>query len=302
MKNPLFFGQEWQASGKRVALATVVETWGSAPRPIGSHLVIDENGLFEGSVSGGCVEGAVVAEAQEVLATGKPKLLTFGVQDEAAWEVGLSCGGKISIYVQPCYDLTPLVTRLKARVGVTIVTNLNDGAHILKPIEGATKREENTFTNCYLPPLRFVITGAVHISQCLVPLARSIGLEPIIVDPRTAFATEERFANVTLLPSWTQDVLEQLALDKFTAFAALTHDPKIDDPAIEAAIRAGCFYIGALGSRKTHAKRVSRLQEKGFSEVEIARIKAPIGLDIGAISPQEIALSIMAEILQEARL
>jgi xanthine dehydrogenase accessory factor len=261
------FAADWLKAGKRVVLATVTETWGSAPRPVGSHLVIDEDGRFEGSVSGGCVESAVVSEAMDLR---EPKTLHFGVADAAAWEVGLSCGGKIAIHLESVTlaQITPVLEALEAR------------------------REITAFGQTYKPPLRLVITGAVHISQMLVPLARSIGFEPVIIDPRTAFATPERFPNVTIHAVWAQDILPVIKLDKYTALVALTHDPKIDDPALLAALNAECFYIGALGSRKTHAKRVERLNHPAIS-----RIKAPIGLDIGAISPAEIAIAIIAEIM-----
>lgn len=270
------FAQNWLKTGKKVALATVVETWGSAPRPVGSHLVIDEEGRFEGSVSGGCVESAVVSDAMDVIETGIAKTLAFGVADAAAWEVGLSCGGKISIYVEPLTlaMVTPVLAAHEARLEHSV--------------------SHGAFTHTYKPPLRLVITGAVHISQKLVPLAQSIGFDTVIIDPRTAFATPERFPNVTIHTKWAQDILPVIKLDKYTALVALTHDPKIDDPALIAALDAECFYIGALGSRKTHAKRVERLNHK-----DIARIKAPIGLDIGAISPAEIAIAIIAEIMAE---
>lgn len=161
--------------------------------------------------------------------------------------------------------------------------------------------EGAAFINVHLPPVKVVITGAVHISQALVELARIAGLDCVIIDPRTAFATPERFVDTTLMAEWPQEALPKLKLDRFTAFVALTHDPKIDDPGLVAALRTGCFYIGALGSRKTHAKRVERLQSQGFTENEIARIRAPVGLDIGAVSPAEIAVSILAEIISAMR-
>lgn len=158
------------------------------------------------------------------------------------------------------------------------------------------------FLTVHVPPVKVVITGAVHISQALAPMVKQVGFDLTIVDPRTAFATPERFPDVRLLAQWPQDVLPELAIDAYTAFVALTHDPKIDDPGLEAALKAGCFYIGALGSRKTHAGRVARLTALGFSEAEIGRIHAPVGLDIGAISPAEIAVSVLAEIIGALRL
>jgi xanthine dehydrogenase accessory factor len=158
-----------------------------------------------------------------------------------------------------------------------------------------------TFLTVQMPPARMVVIGAVHISQALVPMARMLGYDPVIVDPRTAFATPERFPDVTLLAEWPDEALPKLGVDRFTAFIALTHDPKIDDPALLHAFERGCFYIGALGSRKTHAKRVERLTGKGASPEALARIKAPVGLAIGAISPAEIAVSILAEVTQAWR-
>ncbi|MBB4017762.1 xanthine dehydrogenase accessory factor [Chelatococcus caeni] len=157
------------------------------------------------------------------------------------------------------------------------------------------------FLTVQAPPIRLVITGAVHISQAMVPMARQLGLDAVIIDPRTAFATPERFPNVRLVPEWPDEALPRIGLDRYTAFVALTHDPKIDDPALSAALRSDCFYIGALGSRKTHARRVERLTEAGFTPADIGRIHAPIGLSIGAVSPAEIALAILAEVVASLR-
>ena len=157
------------------------------------------------------------------------------------------------------------------------------------------------FLTVQVPPVRLFVIGAVHASQALARLARVAGFDMTVIDPRTAFATPERFADVTLLAEWPQDVLPGLKLDRYTGLACFTHDPKIDDPALELALAADCFYVGALGSRKTHARRVERLQAKGFTEEQIARIRAPIGLDIGAVSPAEIAVSVLAEIILSLR-
>jgi xanthine dehydrogenase accessory factor len=158
------------------------------------------------------------------------------------------------------------------------------------------------FLAVQVPPVRIVVTGAVHISQALAPMSRLLGHDVVIIDPRTAFATQERFPDVTLHAEWPDDVLPKLGIDRYTAFVALTHDPKIDDPGLFEALRSECFYIGALGSRKTHAGRVKRLTDAGFTAEQIGRIRAPIGLPIGAISPAEIALSIMGEITAALRL
>jgi xanthine dehydrogenase accessory factor len=157
------------------------------------------------------------------------------------------------------------------------------------------------FLTVQAPAVKAIVVGAVHISQALAPMARVLDLDVTIVDPRTAFATAERFPDVPVLAEWPEEVLPRLGLDRYTALVALTHDPKIDDPALIAALKAECFYIGALGSKKTHGRRVERLTAAGFTEAEIARIHAPIGLDIGAVSPAEIAVSILAEIVAALR-
>lgn len=161
--------------------------------------------------------------------------------------------------------------------------------------------EGNAFVAVYAPPVRVVVVGAVHISQALAPMARGLDLDVTVIDPRTAFATPERFPDVPVVPEWPDEALPRIGLDRYTALLALTHDPKIDDPALRAALRAGCFYVGALGSRKTHGRRVERLAAAGFSDAEIGRIHAPIGLDIGAVSPAEIAVSILAELVGALR-
>lgn len=157
------------------------------------------------------------------------------------------------------------------------------------------------FLTVQAPHPRIIVTGAVHISQAMAPMARLLDLDLVIIDPRTAFATPERFPDVTLLPEWPDEALKRLPLDAYSAFVALTHDPKVDDPGLEAALRSECFYIGALGSRKTHGKRLERLAAQGFGDAATARIHAPIGLDIGAVSPAEIALAILGEIVSALR-
>ena len=306
--------ERWARAGRGVALATVVETWGSAPRPVGSHLVVDGEGNFLGSVSGGCVEGAVIEEAVAAIETGRAKLLTFGVADETAWRVGLSCGGKISVYV------APINAQLEALSGVNAARSKREAAALITELETGALRVEHpgeaalaeafrsgksgmaeggkTFIDVHVPGAKLVVIGAVHISQALAQMARLVSLPLTIIDPRTAFATPERFPDVLLLAEWPEDALKKLPLDRYTALIALTHDPKIDDHAIRAALEAECFYVGALGSRKTHAKRCERLSDLGD---KLNRIKAPIGLDIGALSPAEIAVSVLAQVIGEMR-
>jgi xanthine dehydrogenase accessory factor len=181
-------------------------------------------------------------------------------------------------------------------LGEAVATAIAKGRSGMVEIDG-----KELFLTVHVPPVKLVVTGAVHISQSLAPMVREVGFDMTIVDPRTAFATPERFPGVSVLAEWPDTAFPRLQLDAYTAFLALTHDPKIDDPALDAALKARCFYIGALGSRKTHAGRVERLRARGFSDSDIGRIHAPIGLDIGAISPSEIALSILAEVVGALR-
>ncbi len=310
---------KWREDGRKIALATVIETWGSAPRRVGAQLVIDEAGEMMGSVSGGCVEGAVIFAAQDAIESGASEILEFGVADEDAFAVGLACGGTIRILVQPIdaatpfsdADLAAIVAAEDAQQSVISVTDLESFAHEVHAPEGEAELNavrmdrsqvaENAFLRVYNPPLKMVIIGAVHIAQALTELARINNFTPMIIDPRGSFATPARFPDVEIFEEYPDQVLQGVALNHRTAIVALTHDPKIDDPALRIAIRSDALYVGALGSKRTHAKRVERLEAEGFSEAEIAHIHAPIGLDIGAATPAEIATSIMAEILSVLR-
>ena len=300
----------WFRDGVGAALATVVQTWGSAPRRVGAQLAIGGDGRIEGSVSGGCVEGAVIVEAMEAMADGKHRLLEFGVSDEDAFAVGLACGGTIRVLVEPVGSALPaamlgdLVAARDKRQAVAYVVNTTTGARSLTS-EGHAERfrmdrsgfeeDAETFVAIHNPPLRLIIVGAVHIAQALVPMARIAGYDPVLIDPRETFGSDSRFPGETILNDWPDEAVTKLGLDARTALVLLTHDPKIDDPAIEAALRSKAFYIGALGSTRTHAKRVDRLTAAGFSPDEIGLIHAPIGLDIGAAGPAEIAVSILAQ-------
>jgi xanthine dehydrogenase accessory factor len=306
----------WHREGRGAALATVVETWGSAPRRVGAQLAVSGEGAIEGSVSGGCVEGAVVAEALEAIEEGEARLLEFGVSDEDAFAVGLACGGTIRVLVEPVGRvlpeamLTELVDLRAARRPVAYVVDLEGGPRRLAT-EGYAERfrmdrsgvEEDgrSFVAIHNPPLRLVVVGAVHIAQALLPMARIAGYDPVLVDPREAFASEARFPGERLVHDWPDDAMDAIGLDARTALVLLTHDPKLDDPAIARALRSEAFYIGALGSTRTHAKRVARLADAGFSEEEIGRIHAPVGLDIGAAGPAEIAVAILAEMTRVLR-
>ena len=307
---------DWHRDGRGAALATVVETWGSAPRRVGSQLVISGRGEIEGSVSGGCVEGAVVTEALEALAQGKSRLLEYGVSDGDAFAVGLACGGTIRVLVEPVGAeltkalLADLTAARAARRATAYVANLATGTRHLTATDypdrfrmdrSGFEDDGQTFVAIHNPPLRMIIVGAVHIAQALVPMARIVGYDPVIVDPRDAFGSQARFPGETILNDWPDDAIATLGLDARTALVLLTHDPKLDDPAITAAITSDVFYIGALGSKRTHASRVERLTAQGIDAGRIARIHGPVGLDIGAAGPAEIALSILAECTQVLR-
>ena len=282
-----------------------------------------------GSVSGGCVEGAVIHEALAAMASGVPRTLDFGVSDEDAWAVGLACGGKVSIYVDPVEEAEAMVLQgllddRRQRRGAVLVTRLGTREHlVLHPLEeaaadptlGEAAREAlrqdrsevletpagDVFLQVFNPRLRMIVVGAVHIAQVLAPMAAQVGFDVTVVDPRSAFASDARFPNVRLARGWPDEVLPGFGIDHRTAIVTLSHDPKLDDPALEAALRSSAFYVGALGSRRTHGKRTTRLADRGFSDDEIRRIHAPVGLDIGAVSPAEIAVSVLAQVVERLR-
>lgn len=310
----------WHHAGRRAALATVIETWGSAPRPVGSQLAIAGDGTMMGSVSGGCVEAAVVHEALAVLDSGQPKLLSFGVADDDAFAVGLACGGTIRVMVEPVGNapgaispeiLEALVQARAARRAVALLSHIETHAHRLTSGPADPKadqiaarmrsdrsglEEDGWFIGIHNPPLRMIIVGAVHIAQVLVPMARACGYDPILIDPRGAFGSAARFPDETIIEDWPDEAMAALVPDARTAVVTLTHDNKLDDPALQAALASDAFYIGSLGSTRTHAKRLERLQAAGASPAQIARIHGPVGLKIGAKSPAEIAISILAEV------
>ena len=334
----------WKAAGREIAVATVVETWGSAPRAAGAKLAMTDEGEISGSVSGGCVEGAVVESGLGVLRSGESAMLHFGVADETAWEVGLACGGNIDIFVQRLdptlyeilreaihnEELVARVTFIRGgddlvgrevliRADGTSAGRLPDG--LLEPLVSlaleqmrkdpsrphASRRvlvpesgrgEVEVLVEVYPPPPTLILIGGVHIAVTLVSLARTLGFRTIVIDPRRAFATEERFSHADRLYStWPQEAFQEVRINTATAICMLTHDPKIDDPALMVALESEAFYIGALGSQRTQEKRRARLGASGVSEGKISRIHGPIGLPLGGRNPDEIALAIMAQIV-----
>lgn len=332
---------DWLAQGSGpIALATVLQTWGSSPRQAGAKMAFTVGGArLSGSVSGGCVEGTVISAGEAVLAGGPPQLLHFGVADETAWEVGLACGGELEIFVQQldpavfnflqnfianneagrCYTIVRGPETLLGRQLAVSGNGRSTGhlspeldAALLQPISQANQPTNpyrlhptpdiDLFVEPYAPAPTLVMVGGVHIAIALAGMAKTLGFRAVVVDPRRAFGSESRFPHADqLLPLWPQKAFQEIKMTPETAVALLTHDPKIDDPALEILLNSPAFYIGALGSRKTHAKRVDRLQAMGFNEEQIARIHAPIGLDIHAQTPEEIALSVMAQIIQAYR-
>jgi xanthine dehydrogenase accessory factor len=318
--------RDWLDKDGAVAIATVVDTWGSAPVPVGGQMAVAKDGRFQGSVSGGCIEGDVIVEAEEILESGKPKLLEFGVSDETAWRSGLPCGGKVKVYVERVKKEgggSELVSRAveaqQLRHGLVIETRLEDGAKTVYAREDdnvpddvaarfSTAKSQlkegpdgQVFLHALVPPARIVVVGASHIGQVLAEIAKLAGYEIQVVDPRSAFAAPERFPGITLHAEWPQDILPKIGLDPYTAVVALAHVGHIDDEALKLALRSDCLYVGALGSTRNHTKRVERLKADGITDEQIARISAPIGIDIGAQTPAEIAVSIMAEIVRVVR-
>ena len=312
----------WLGDNRKVALATVVETWGSSPRPRGSQLAVRDDGLFVGSVSGGCVEGRVVEAARLAMEDRQHRLLEFGVSNDEAWEVGLACGGTVRIFVAAVTSSEVLHSIRTARTeqrGIVLFTPLSGGSASVNAadspeLEQAAARalawDQPTtvetpkgpiFVQAFNPALRLVIIGAVHIAQPLAKIASIAGYNVTVIDPREAFSRAERWPGVEVITVYPDEALAKMTVNHRTAIVALTHDPKIDDPALEFALNSPAFYIGALGSGKTHASRLARLGESGFSAETIARIHGPIGLKIGARSPGEIAIAIAAQMTEVLR-
>jgi xanthine dehydrogenase accessory factor len=318
---------QWFDEGRRVTWATVVSTWSSSPRPLGSQMVVADDGRFAGSVSGGCVEAAVIQAAMELFGSGGHRLLGFGVSTEEAWDVGLPCGGNIEVFLAEAPRALIEQLALARRGRSSVVTDLARGTQELwergqgcssvsaggalgHAIAQAVHHDRSQllelegrrlFVHVAAAPLRLVVVGAVHLAQALAPLAELSGFELIVIDPRTAFATPQRFPGATLLHDWPDIALRGLAPDQRTAVVVLSHDAKLDEPALTAALQSQCFYVGALGSRRTQLARRARLGEAGFSELELDRIHGPVGLDIGAVTTPEIAVAIMAQIIEKWR-
>jgi xanthine dehydrogenase accessory factor len=294
----------WRARGDRVALATVVATKRSAPRPVGAKLAVSERGELFGSVSGGCVESDVALQAAEVIASGEPRLVTYGISDEQAWEIGLPCGGKIDVFLERLEgELPDPETR---GVVLTVLRGRRAGERALAPpdaIEPGPSRVleldgETVFAEVLGPPPRLIVVGATDTAEALCRAARGLGWGTVVVDPRPALATRERLPSPDeLVVGWPDDALERLEPDGDAAVVVLTHEERLDVPALTAALASEAFYVGAIGSRRTQAKRRERLLEAGVAEAELERLSGPAGLDLGADTPAETAVSILAEVL-----
>lgn len=331
----------WLAEGQPVAVATVIQTWGSAPRKAGAKMALTIDGRLSGSVSGGCVEGAVVEIGQDVLAEGRPRLVEFGVADETAWDVGLACGGSLQLFIEP---LAPTVyatlrawrQRDQAGVAATVIAGPEEiiGRSLLIQADGQTTGaltpslddavrqaglaalqraqsgvytpaaapDTHIFLEVHLPAPQLILVGGVHIAIALAHIAATLGYHTVVIDPRRAFGNQARFPQVDrLIQQWPDEAFQSVALNANSAVALLTHDPKIDDPALQIVLPSPAFYVGALGSSRTHARRRERLARAGLDQALIDRIRGPIGLDINAQTPEEIAVAIMAEIIAERR-
>ncbi len=325
----------WLEQGQAVALATVVETWGSSPRQAGAKMGITADMAIVGSVSGGCVEGAVIQEAVDCLADGRPRLLHFGVSDETAWDVGLACGGKIAVYVEPLdkgwwQAASCAVRENRAMATATILAGPSAGQRVYidtasgeigeSPGSAAGQREDlvaaarsalerkqierkligdlDVLVEVLRPQPRLIMVGGAHVAIALQSFARQLGFQVVLVDPRQVFASHDRFPDIErILTSYPDKAFPQLGLDSETYIAILTHDPKIDDPALRAALPSRIAYIGILSSRRSHQQRVERLTAAGLDPQLFERIHVPIGLEIGAKTPEEVALAIMAQIV-----
>ena len=314
----------WRSRGDAVAMATIVRSRRSAPRPLGSKFAVSQRGEIAGSVSGGCVEGAVVEEARSVLGGGPPKLLYYGIADDEAWDVGLACGGEIWIWVER-YDGWHQPVERAARVTViegegagtialvarsAIVTgSVPDSLHaaVVEAGEAAITSEQNAasehagvtlFAEALVPPPRVVIVGAVDTAESLCGMTKRLGWRTAVIDPRGSFATAERIPSADeLVVEWPIEGYEAIGLAPEDHVVVLTHDPKLDDPAITGAVQRHATYIGALGSRRTQEKRRARLLASGLTEDQLEAVSGPVGLDIGAHTPEETAIAILGEII-----
>ena len=314
--------QNWVSCDLKTVVATVIKTWKSSPRPLGSQLAVNQKCQFVGSLSGGCIEREVIEEALDVMKSGLSKCLSFGVSHQDALGAGLSCGGRIEVYLELIKpDIGIIQQSLAENRNFGLLTKLNEGrtqyfdwdtsslfgsSALCALVKTALKKGESTileyseelfFLKACLKPLSLYIVGAVHISQALIPIAKIAGFEVTLIDPRSAFASQERFSDTKILCKWPEEAFPKIELDERSAVVVLSHDPKFDDPSLKFALSSNAFYIGALGSKKSQKSRLERLAQNGFSEEQLNRIHGPIGLDIGSKTSAHIAVAIVAEII-----
>jgi len=339
--------QDWTRDGVRFAVATVVRTWSSAPRPIGASMAVSEQGEVIGSVSGGCVEGAVYEVATEVLNTGVPQLVRYGVANESAYAVGLTCGGTIELFVSRADEtLASYISELSADVLArrpvalaTVVAAPEEGGYVgrrmlIRPdgvdgsigngdldhavrddgrgrlasgetgalqlgVDGQRRMDDVTvFVESYAPPPRMIVFGAIDFASAVARVGKFLGYYVTVCDARALFATPARFPDADeVVVAWPHKYLDEVDLDERTVLCVLTHDPKFDVPLLVKALRRPARYVGAMGSRRTHADRLAKLRAEGMTDSELARLRSPIGLDLGARTPEETAISIASEIV-----
>ena len=319
---------QWQRAGERIALATVINVDGSAPREEGAKMVISASGLVAGSVSGGCVESAVAEEAMTVMQTGAPKIVRYGINRNMMWDVGLACGGSIDVFIEPLETPLPAqshkafavctIVRGPHGVGRKIVVDAQRSVEgdlanpqvqavvVERAIELIDAGQSKTvdagayqiFIDANIPQPRAILVGAVHIAVALCEMAARAGFAVTVIDPRSSLCNRERFPHAAaLIIDWPQGALPNIMLDDNTYVAVLTHDDKFDDPTLLAVLPSGARYVGAIGSKKTQALRRTRLLDAGVPAHAVERMRGPIGLDIGAQSPEEIAVAILAEMI-----
>jgi xanthine dehydrogenase accessory factor len=293
---------DWTRGQEEIAIATVIETWGSSPRPLGSKMLVTRSGKMAGSVSNGCIEGAVFEEAQKVLKSGAPKVAAFGVADDVAFEVGLACGGHIEVFIQPLGRAhRQLIAMLGRDEAATLLTNLVSGeAELIKGTPAGSelaRRDGDIFIEPFRRPAHLVIIGAIHIAIPLHRLAKLMGYRVTVIDARAKFASRERFPEADeLIVAWPDEAMSKVTVDSSTYVVILTHDPKFDLPALRSVLEKDAGYVGAIGSRKTNQNRFDALRQEGFTEEQLARVHGPIGLDLGGRGAEETALGILAEI------
>ena len=309
MRDVLDTLERWTSDGLRVAAATLVETERSAPRQPGAVLAVSERGDIVGSLTGGCVEPALYEEARAVLAGEPPRLRTYGIEDEDAFEAGLPCGGTVHVFIAPAER--ELIARVAAAVRAEepialalTVSGPDIGAQRLVPPDGRAepKLEGDTFFLPLAPRPRMYVFGAVDHAAAVARVGGFLGYHVTVCDARARFLTRERFPDADeLIVAWPDEFLRSVPVDERTAICVLTHDHKFDVPLLQAALATRAGYIGALGAKRTNAERAERLRAEGVNDDALARIHAPIGLDIGARTPEEVAIAVAAEIVAQRR-